>query len=359
MGTQLVAPITRRRRKTLTEIVIGYVAALANQMRRALQYTIVTTGLYEILPRKESRFLSLPPEIRLMIYEFVLCDRTIHIESVYAEWHYFVCRCEGRASTPASSELCRKTNSKPVEHDAQKGAIPPLPPCAFQYKNHSGLLGKTCVPGVWPFGPQAQKSRERLHLDLLAVNKLVYREAAELVFATNVFAFRDDDALRRFVGDRQLARRVRNLMLYVEPRGRFMHLWNGWLNRLAVSVSENYSDNNQSTWALSGLENVRKLQIVVGKCDKLDERCLWTVYGLLVLTRLGVPEVSVDVSLCSGDHEGAQRFGRALEGKLRRPWDGEVQREMRAWREEYTRSPIWLVNSAVVDNHAGGCALWV
>jgi hypothetical protein len=189
-------------------------------------------------------------------------------------------------------------------------------------------------------------------LDLLAVNKQIYHEAAELVYRTAIFAFREVDAFREFAAkNEELAARVQNLVLYIEPRGERMHLWNEWLCQHADFDLNSKPDPNYDEGLLSVFTDVQRLQIVVGntKAKVLDEHCLWTVYGLLVLSKLPVPEVSVNVSLCSGNPDGADRFARALEGKLQRPWDGEAERELRESEAEYASSPVAMVNIFMVE----------
>ncbi|KAL3485998.1 hypothetical protein BJX62DRAFT_242414 [Aspergillus germanicus] len=341
-------------------------AAVANHLWRAVQYPIAFSGLYKLIPQKQSRFLTLPPEIRLLIYEYVLGFRTIHIEcGVDIGWHYFVCRGEnGTHSDLAVGEIWaghrRLAHDLAWDGNGDRNAISPkrasqagegeswkstIPACQFAYRSSCGAVVRNCNSTRWFIEAESEAdSRELLlHMRLLAVNKQIHHEAAELMYRTTIFAFHEVDAIREFADkDGELASRVQNLVLYIEPMGRRMHIWNEWLRE--------QTDPDYNEWELSGVfSDVQKLQIVVGGSKPLDEQCLWTVYGLLALSKLEAQEISVDVSLCSASRDGAERFARDLEGKLLRPWDDEAEREMRELEAEYEGSPIAMVNTFVVE----------
>ncbi|KAL2847585.1 hypothetical protein BJX68DRAFT_239369 [Aspergillus pseudodeflectus] len=338
----------RRRQQNPLKMANAHLAAAANHLRRAVQYT----GVYKLIPlaKSDSRLMALPPEIRLLIYEYVLGHRTIHIErGEDIGWHYFVCRGEnGTHSELAVGEIWAGHRGHgydvPGEGNGNSWQST-IPACRFAYRSSLGAVVRNCSATRWFIEAESeQDSREvLLHLDLLSVNRLVHYEAAQLVYRTTIFAFREVDAFREFADkEGQLASRVPNLVLYVEPRGRRMHLWNEWLREQIYSDYEGLE-------ILSVFSSVQKLQIVVGGSKPLDEQCLWTVYGLFALCKLGVREVSVDVSLCSGDRDGAGRFARVLEGKLRQLWDDEAEREMGELEVEYASSPVGMVNASMVE----------
>jgi hypothetical protein len=303
------------------------------------------------LAKSGSRFMALPPEIRLLIYEYVLGYRTIHIErGEDIGWHYFVSRGEngthfqlavGEIWTGHRGHGLDVPGSVPGEGNGNSWKST-IPACRFAYRSSFSAVVRNCSATRWFIEAESEEdSRELLlHLDLLSVNRLVHHEAAQLVYRTTIFAFREVDAFREFADkDGQLASRVQNLVLYFEPRGRRMHLWNEWLRE---QIYSDYKDLE----ILSVFSSVQKLQIVVGGSKPLDEECLWTVHGLFALCKLGVQEVSVDVSLCSGDRDGTRRFARVLEGKLRRLWDDEVEREMGELEVEYAST---MVNAFMVE----------
>jgi hypothetical protein len=117
------------------------------------------------------------------------------------------------------------------------------------------------------------------------VNKQVHREAADLGYRTTIFAFHEVVAFREVADkDRELASRVQTLILYIEPMGRRMHLCNEWLREQA--------DPDYNEGGLLGVFfNVQKPQIVVCGSKGLDEQSLWTVYGLLALSKLQAKDI--------------------------------------------------------------------
>jgi hypothetical protein len=100
-------------------------------------------GTVPSVPQKESRFLALPSEIRLLLYEYVLGYRTIHIErGEDIRWHYFVCR--GKNGT--RSELAvggvwaghrghEQNETSNVPGESWKSTIPA---CQFAYRSFHG-----------------------------------------------------------------------------------------------------------------------------------------------------------------------------------------------------------------------------
>ncbi|KAL3441842.1 hypothetical protein BJX65DRAFT_287898 [Aspergillus insuetus] len=350
----------RQRQQSPLEMANGYLAAVTNLLWRVVQFPIAVSGLYNLsrISREESRFLTLPPEIRLLIYEYVLGYRTVHIETGEdIGWHYFVCRGEnGTHFELAVGEVWAARGRVPSEGDGDddgedKSWKDIIPACRFAYRSSCGAVVRNCNSTRWFIEAKSEKdSRELLlNLNLLSVNKLIYLEAAELVYRTTIFAFREVDAFRDFADkDGELASHVQNLVLYIEPMGRRMHLWNEWLRE---QTDPNYNEEE----LLRVFSNVQKLQIVVGGSKPLDEQCSWTVYGLLALSKLEAQKISVDVSLCSENGEGAEQFARIWERKLQRSWDDEAEREMRELEAEYASSPLATVNSFLVE---GSCCVF-
>jgi hypothetical protein len=176
----------------------------------------LTFCIVSSIPQKQSRFLTLPPEIRLLIYEYALGYRTIHIErGEDLGWHYFVCRGEkGTHSELAVGEVWARHRGHKRHLNgsvAGKSWKTAIPACQFAYRSSCGAMVRNCNSTRRFIKARSEEdSRELLlHLDLLAVNKEIHREAADLVYRTTIFAFHEVDAFREFAAtDGELARRV-------------------------------------------------------------------------------------------------------------------------------------------------------
>ncbi|KAL2831718.1 hypothetical protein BDW59DRAFT_157683 [Aspergillus cavernicola] len=342
--------------------------AVSKRTRRGAVNIEDERGLYKVLQRKgfSFRLLDLPFEVRQLIYRFALGYRTIHVEyfrKVHPEyyqvhwhyWKYFVCKCDVATSAPRSEYAVGEIWAGENEPDNFKGGKNAkaaewrhtVPACEFKDFDHRDVSIK-----MWRPRDQTIKEREKLHLNLLRANKQVYSEAKDIPYVLNIFAFQDVKAFKRFISNETglLATQlglIRNIVIHIQPQTTETARWNRWL------VEE--------PGALDALKGLRKLQIVVENPNprRVDLNTMvedWTelclVYGFLVFAKLGIREVSVDVSLCQAERkiwrnlgekelaiarEGekdAVAYARMLEAKLLRPWSEEIRLEMKTLREQ-------------------------
>jgi hypothetical protein len=279
-----------------------------------------------------------------------------YYRSYHHYWKYFVCKCN-IATDPIRSEyavgdiwaggVSLDTGNGETNSTKRDDWRHTLPACKFKDSNHR-------IIGTRNWRTPNKAVVEKLHLNLLRVNKQVYAEAKTIPYTTNIFAFDDVRAFRRFVSKEtglsptQLAL-IQNLSIHINPKTQEVDQWNKWL-----------SEPPETFYALSG---VKRLQIAVDneqpwRSDLRDKDGAWSdlfhVYGFLAFTRLGIGQVSVDLSLCQAqrvtwakvEDEAAFRvreeemdgekaaYAKMLEGKLNTPWS-EIEEEMKALKNEY------------------------
>ncbi|KAL2870574.1 uncharacterized protein BJX67DRAFT_242535 [Aspergillus lucknowensis] len=354
--------------------------AVSKRTRRGAKHVEDERGLYKVLQKEglAFRLLDLPLELRRMIYRFAFGYRVLHITfhreehpeyyRVYRNyWRYAVCKCDVATHPTLSEFAVGEIWAGDADVEDTQGCTRwrhTIPACHFEESNHRWLKGAR--PHDWT--KIAQIPREKVHLSLLRANRQVYAEARDIPYTLNIYAFEDARALKRLVSvETGLSKTqlglIRNMVIRVEPKSERMHDWNRWLAGSRDGQPERLD-------ALTGLQ---RLQVVVSLPRATHDvrrepghwTDLWLVYGLLVLAKLGVREVSVDTSLCrvrrrtwptSEDEEAfrardevvrreAEGYARMLEGRIRGPWDEGVERQMRAMEAQYLeafKGAFWM-----------------
>ncbi|KAL2825250.1 hypothetical protein BJY01DRAFT_160279 [Aspergillus pseudoustus] len=287
-------------------------------------------------------FLDLPPEIRILIYRFVFGYRTIHVRQVHRRrWRYTICKCPHVESSGSEYTMGR------IWAGDRMGWRHARPLCDFDDSKHSDDRARS--PSFGGSGNnnssisknnQQWPGEEKLHLSLLQTCKQIYSEASAIPYSDNIYTFVLARAFEGFLEQRhrglsmaQLAH-IRNVCIFVQPRGYMMEGWNLLLG-----------DEPACLDALTGL---RRLQLAVGPQSRIVHLRLplghWMelrlVYGLLVFGKLGISDISVDVGLCDrdgeDDEEKVQGYAEMLEGTLRGPWKG-VEKELKQLRSSYLK----------------------
>jgi len=295
----------------------------------------------------------------VLIYRFAFGYRTIHVRQVHRRrWRYTICRCDDDDDSGSNRGGGSEYTVGRIwaGEDGGVGWRHARPLCDFDDSKHSGGHPARSPSGVKNNNRQ-WSGEAKLHLDLLRTCKTVYSEASGIPYTDNIYTFVLVRAFEGFLEQRHrglsLAQLglIRNLCIFVQPRGYMMQEWNLFLG----GNSNNSSDEQQlSSCVLDGLTGLRRLQLVVGPQSRIVRLRvplgpwteLWLVYGLLAFTKLGSTlEVSVNVGLCDrngevegdgDDEESVQGYKGMLEGVFRRgrPWE-EVEKELAQLRSAY------------------------
>lgn len=318
-----------------------------------------------------------------MVYHHVFANRTLHVhypirirtrpgEHFPIDWTYFICNCDNGPVTGSEFVMGdawagKVKNANATREESANAWRHAIPPCKYRDINHYN------VPD-YPGARHVSYPRGRLELGLLCANKQINAEARDIPYTSNIFTFDDVRSFASFISSTaglswtQLGL-LRNISIYMEPRTSETMKWNEWLIMGPKGTGPDRPDMRKvrMPYGLKALNGLRKLQIVVENVKTgfmlSHMRQPWTklffVYGLLAFARMGIQDISVDVSLCAKrppsslhynnpadwymdtDEEvktAATAYAEMLEKRMRRPWTEEVCVEINKLRKSYANA---------------------
>lgn len=272
--------------------------------------------------------MDLPAEIRMLIYQYALGLRMIHVkfwrqltrEEPHASFKYEVCK-NGPSVHPTESEYS-------VAGRWSEGDTGAVPYCRYLYDH----------------------PKDTLPVNLLRVSKRVYAEAKAVLFNDNIYTFTDCGGFRCFLlrGPRALLRKEKltKLVLVVSPKSDRTHFLNRTLSQLYLPHGSMHAPSPQ-------FPSLRALQIFLERSHypfSDDSPLKWSslawIYGLIYLRLENLERLSVVTSDYSWfgppgrtqfrpNEKEQKEYEEAVQERLLGEWMGGDQDDIEEMRMRY------------------------